>query len=205
METCSCNGDNANCYKCDGTGFKRERIRITIPIGKKSIQYNSANTQNYSMKRSPEYVIKNIENTDIESLREVHRFLISHLKHEKGRRSQIELCQKITLLDEAILKRSVKREFNLSLVQKVRTGRKGKKKKNKNFTSRKDEKRVKHSYLTHEINDHKTYVHSSTRGTTRKIISDRYLDGSDGFHVFRERGRFGSYSSFDNFSDESFS
>jgi hypothetical protein len=205
METCSCNGDNANCYKCDGTGLKREKKSITIPIGKKLIQYNSTNTQSYSMKRSPESVLKNIESTDIESLREVHRLLISHLKDEKGRRSQVELSKKITLLDEEISKRSVKREFNLSLVQKVRTRRKGKKKKNKNFTSRKDEKRVKNSNLTHGINDHKEYVQSSTSGATRNLISDRYLDGSDGFHVFRERGRFGSYSSFDNFSDESFS
>jgi hypothetical protein len=34
----------------------------------------------------------------------------------------------------------------------------------------------------------------------RKI--EKGLDGSDGFHVFRNQGRFGDYPSFDNMSDE---
>jgi hypothetical protein len=34
----------------------------------------------------------------------------------------------------------------------------------------------------------------------RKI--EKGLDGSDGFHIFRNQGKFGDYSSFDNMSDE---
>ena len=45
-------------------------------------------------------------------------------------------------------------------------------------------------------------VFAACENTLKERKIEKGLDGSDGFHVFRNQGRFGDYSSFDNMSDE---
>ncbi|TDO29253.1 hypothetical protein [Sediminibacterium goheungense] len=60
----------------------------------------------------------------------------------------------------------------------------------------------KHKYKRDEIkktkDSERVYIKSNNEKNNEKL-----LDGSYGFHQFRENGRFGSYPSFDNMGDES--
>jgi hypothetical protein len=48
-------------------------------------------------------------------------------------------------------------------------------------------------------------INNAQRSSHQDFRKERYLDGTRNFNIFRENGRFGSASSYDNMDDESFS
>jgi hypothetical protein len=207
METCSCNGENANCYKCDGTGFKRNNGCTNIPLGKKYSTNYSFATISKNNHLSIESTFINADNADLDSLRVVYKLLINQYKSDMSTRARIELREKILVVNMAISKKAVKREIKLSLVKKVRSVKvKGSKaKKNKSKSNRNTLPTSQYMKSKREKNDIIKYSCTDNILIKKNSFSDKYLDGSNGYHVYRERGRFGSHSSFDNYSDESFS
>jgi hypothetical protein len=210
MLNCPCIGENANCFYCDGTGIKREQITNTfyainkyeqkvykvsskmeiLDIRTKIKLYSDSNLNNYKQKILFEYL--NTFNREKKArLLEIIDIVTFELVWRKRYSS--------------FPKKSVKSYQTVTVKKSKKTSSKQQNLKNK--PTKKPHFQTKSTDNTN-IAQKETILGVKLSNYFKKISErdvDRKLDGSRDFYQYREFGKFGSHSSYDDFGDESFS
>lgn len=199
MSNCSCNGENQNCFYCDGTGVKRSNKKIIIVKNVKiSKDINKTSKLNFTDLK------QKIKTYTDESLKRYKNNLLLDFKksfHDKRKEAISKLIDVVTLelvsrnLKVGIKKNNIKKNSPQNRAHKKKSNKVRQKFPNK-LTNNK-----KHiTYKGKQMDSKTSLIHQ--KSNYKEI--EKKLDASRDFYQYRETGKFGSHSSYDDHGDESF-
>jgi hypothetical protein len=216
MSNCSCNGLNENCYYCLGSGIKRnlkKRAKFII-IEPKETNTNFNNSNLESQKSNTNRLnIDNLKSTiksySSNTLKKYKNLLLNEVTdsvHNLNNQKLLEIIDFVTLELVSRLtnsksninkKKTPTRNNTKNRVSPLNKGKKKSKKKLKNLSNTQNKiHSSKETLLGNKLSNH--FKQNSHNQVEKK------LDGSRDFYQFRESGKFGSHSLYDDHGEESF-
>jgi hypothetical protein len=206
MSNCQCRGENSNCFYCDGTGIKRERVRS---INKYNIQNFKVNDK-IILKRDKLDFKNLLKSYSLVTLKSYKKKLLSEkLKeiNDDKKNRYLELIDSVTF--EIIWRQrssnvSKKLDPNLKFSSSTKFRKSSEKRKQKTKSHKNNKKQSNLTLNTQNVSISGLKIFNQTKKISERNF-ERILDGSKDFYKYRESGKFGSFSSFDDFGDESFS
>lgn len=212
MSNCSCKGLNENCYYCLGSGIKRnlkkrakfisietKETNTKIKISNLESQKSNTNRLNIDNLKS---TIKSYSSNTLKKYKKLLLNEVTDSVHNLKNQKLLEIIDFVTLelvsrLNNTNKKKSSKGNNSKNRILHLNKGKKKSKKKPKKFSNTQNKIQInKETLLGNKLSNH--FKQNSNTQVEKK------LDGSRDFYQYRESGKFGSHSLYDDHGEESF-
>lgn len=207
MLNCPCSGENANCFYCDGTGIKREQL-TTIYFFKNQ---NARKAHSTSSKMDIFDLKNKFKSYSDSTLKSYKRNIFSEYLQTINYEKKSKLLEIIDFVTYELVWRKRNSNFSKKPKNNIQTlaANTSKKEQSKKHNPKKKSAKIKYIQNAHATNTQKETILGVKLSNYFKELPrqdiERKLDGSRDFYQFRESGKFGSHSSYDDYGDESFS